>query len=148
MNKSEYMAYLASREWALLKNQVRERSGGKCERCKSENYEETHHLTYERIGNELPEDLIGLCQSCHRYLSGKLDYDPATEYQVFAFRLSQGKLEILKAYLNSIVVGYNENHPCGDFAYHLAELSPTLKGFINWIEENNLWTKPDRTNNG
>jgi len=70
-----YQAYLASREWALLKRQVRERSGGKCERCGADQ-EATHHLTYERIGEERLEDLQAVCNACHEYLSGLSDIDP------------------------------------------------------------------------
>jgi len=27
---------------------------------------EVHHLTYDRLYAELPDDLIGLCPGCHR----------------------------------------------------------------------------------
>ena len=27
---------------------------------------EVHHLSYERVGRELPEDLVALCPGCHR----------------------------------------------------------------------------------
>ncbi len=77
MDKSEYHKYLASREWALLKEQVKDRAKNKCERCKNGACEVTHHITYERIGRECLEDLLGLCQECHKYLSGKSDHDPA-----------------------------------------------------------------------
>jgi 5-methylcytosine-specific restriction endonuclease McrA len=77
MEKSEYHKYLASREWALLKEQVKQRSKGKCERCKASPHDATHHLTYERIGNEKLEDLVGVCEDCHKFLSGKSDLDPA-----------------------------------------------------------------------
>lgn len=77
MEKSEYQKYLASREWALLKEAVKKRSGGLCERCKFGFYEQTHHLTYERIGNELLGDLLGICTPCHEFLSGKHSQDPA-----------------------------------------------------------------------
>lgn len=72
----DYQRYLASREWALLREQVRERSGNKCERCGGP-YQSTHHLTYERIGHELLEDLQAVCNPCHEFLSGKRDDDPA-----------------------------------------------------------------------
>jgi hypothetical protein len=79
MNKSEYQKYLASREWALLKKQVRERCRGKCERCKTGDYESTHHLTYTRIGRELLDDLQAVCNRCHDFLSGKSDFDPTMD---------------------------------------------------------------------
>lgn len=59
MKRAEYRVYLASREWALLKEQVRARSGGRCERCPDGAHDQTHHLTYERIGRERIEDLPG-----------------------------------------------------------------------------------------
>jgi hypothetical protein len=76
VRKAEYQAYLASREWALLKEQVRKRSGGKCERCEENNYEQTHHVTYERAGHEELADLQALCEGCHLFVSGKSDDDP------------------------------------------------------------------------
>jgi hypothetical protein len=77
MTRAEYQKYLASREWAVLKRQVRERSRGKCERCHRRPHEQTHHLTYERLGAELLEDLQGLCETCHEYVSGRRHVDPA-----------------------------------------------------------------------
>lgn len=76
MKKAEYQRYLASREWALLKEQVRARSGGKCERCEENEYEQTHHLTYERVGHERLADLQALCAGCHLFISAKSDEDP------------------------------------------------------------------------
>ena len=73
----EYQRYLASREWALLKRQVRARAREVCERCHKAPMTEVHHLTYERIGHESLEDLLGVCKPCHAYLSGRSDVDPA-----------------------------------------------------------------------
>jgi hypothetical protein len=73
----DYGTYLASREWALLKRQVRERSGGWCERCRAERVSSIHHLTYERIGHERLEDLIAVGRGCHEYLSAVSEFDPA-----------------------------------------------------------------------
>lgn len=60
-----YKAYLASREWAVLKQAVRERSNGACERCSYPEVAATHHLTYERVGRESLGDLLGVCGPCH-----------------------------------------------------------------------------------
>ena len=83
MTKDERFRYYASREWAVLKEAVRERSGGKCERCLVAEHEETHHVTYERMGWELPEDLQGVCGPCHEFLSGKSAEDPAAGLVAF-----------------------------------------------------------------
>lgn len=32
---------------------------------------EVHHLTYERVGHERPEDVIGVCADCHRALHNR-----------------------------------------------------------------------------
>lgn len=75
-----YHAYLASREWALLREAVRERSGGICERCGQNPQDAVHHLTYARVGHEDLEDLQAICNPCHQYLSGTADVDPANGF--------------------------------------------------------------------
>ena len=77
----DYQVYLASREWAVRREAVRKRSGNRCERTLEDQrcvgqQESVHHLTYARIGNELLEDLLGVCNDCHKWLSGKTDVDP------------------------------------------------------------------------
>jgi hypothetical protein len=75
-DREKYRAYLCSREWALLRNAVRERCGGKCERCKVNEMECVHHLTYARKYDERLDDLAGWCNFCHEFTHGKSDYDP------------------------------------------------------------------------
>lgn len=79
LNSSEYKEYLASREWAILREKVRKRSRNKCERCKVNKQDAVHHLTYERIGRELLEDLQAICKPCHEFLSAKSESDPLEE---------------------------------------------------------------------
>ncbi len=76
MRREDREKYYASREWAVLKEAVRARSGGKCERCGIGSHEATHHLTYERLGNEELSDLMAVCEACHRFLSGLSNKDP------------------------------------------------------------------------
>lgn len=75
-SKQKYNAYLCSREWAVLKEQVRKRSGGKCERCKKNEMDACHHLTYERKYKEKLEDLQAICTPCHEFTHSKSDVDP------------------------------------------------------------------------
>ncbi len=89
MTTFDYGEYLASREWALLKEQVRLRSRGICERCQKAPYQETHHLTYGRIGHERLEDLQAVCSPCHRFVSAKSDYDPSVERVYLAGKISK-----------------------------------------------------------
>jgi hypothetical protein len=61
----EYMAYLKSPEWAAKRTAALASNGGRCQRCPSPAVV-AHHLTYERAGHELPDDLVALCAPCHR----------------------------------------------------------------------------------
>jgi hypothetical protein len=76
-DKKKYAAYLCSREWSVLKEQVRARSGGVCERCRSNPMDACHHLTYENKYNESLEDLQAICTPCHEFTHGKSGYDPS-----------------------------------------------------------------------
>ncbi len=76
--KVDYHRYMASREWALKKEEVKERARGFCERCRSAPVQNVQHLTYARLGHEVVNtDLLGLCRPCHEFASGKRDDDPA-----------------------------------------------------------------------
>lgn len=79
MQKVDYHRYMASREWALKKEAVKKRSGGYCERCKIAPMQNTHHLSYEHVGNEPLNELQGTCRPCHEYLSAKRNDDPAVQ---------------------------------------------------------------------
>lgn len=67
-HSKEYRDYLASLEWAMKRSQALLRVGGKCQRCgaTSETHVlQVHHLNYDRLGGESPEDLLVVCVPCH-----------------------------------------------------------------------------------
>jgi hypothetical protein len=72
-----YQRYLCSREWGLLKEAVKARCGGRCERCHWMPMDHVHHLTYARKYHERLDDLRALCWPCHAWLHGKTDLDLA-----------------------------------------------------------------------
>src|SRR5262245_8214677 len=72
----KYQAYLASREWGLLREAVHQRAHGTCERCYKGKGNAVHHLTYARIYCERLEDLALLCDGCHDYTHGRSHKDP------------------------------------------------------------------------
>lgn len=72
----DYQTYLASREWSLLREHVRERSRNRCEHCLNAPQQAVHHLTYERIGRERLDDLLAVCNPCHEFLSGRDSLNP------------------------------------------------------------------------
>lgn len=77
--KEKRNLYYCSREWAELREAVRERAGNRCERCKTGPMDNCHHLTYARLYNERLEDLQAICEPCHQFTHGKSDVDPAAK---------------------------------------------------------------------
>lgn len=65
-----YYEYIKSTEWYERTKEIRARRGGRCECCLMRNGSSVHHRTYERLGNELPEDLIHVCDCCHKMIHG------------------------------------------------------------------------------
>ncbi len=67
LHRKKYDKYLGTDKWKLFKIGIIEKRGAKCERCGFvNNYLDLHHKTYERLFDELPEDVELLCKTCHR----------------------------------------------------------------------------------
>jgi 5-methylcytosine-specific restriction endonuclease McrA len=64
---AKYKAYLLSPEWRVFRKQILSDRGSKCENCGFDKVIKLHihHLTYDRLYNELPEDVKILCRRCH-----------------------------------------------------------------------------------
>jgi hypothetical protein len=67
-----YPDYLQSAEWQEKRIPVMERANGKCEVCELNEATDVHHNTYDRLGEELPEDLSAVCSFCHNVLHGRI----------------------------------------------------------------------------
>lgn len=61
-----YKAHLVGPDWAAKRADCLARAGYRCEQCGLPYGLTAHHRTYERLGHELPEDLVCLCRDCHR----------------------------------------------------------------------------------
>jgi 5-methylcytosine-specific restriction endonuclease McrA len=57
--------YLTSDHWRTPAAEARKRAGNKCADCGKQRKLDVHHVTYDRLGNERPEDLVALCRACH-----------------------------------------------------------------------------------
>ena len=66
--EQRYLAYLQSDRWALQRAAALARAKYRCSTCGSVIDLEVHHLTYDRLGDELPQDLTVLCETCHTRL--------------------------------------------------------------------------------
>ena len=61
-----YDDYLKTPHWKAARQQALERAHHRCQVCNSDEQPlQVHHRTYERRGQELPQDLIVLCSICH-----------------------------------------------------------------------------------
>lgn len=64
-----YRAYLYSDHWKKFRSMALEYYGNKCMQCGTEDaIFDIHHLTYERLGEELFDDVAVLCRDCHMAL--------------------------------------------------------------------------------
>lgn len=63
----EYHLYIESDRWKMRRNLFKMKHP-KCQKCRSSDHLHVHHATYERIGNELDDDLRTLCKDCHKEL--------------------------------------------------------------------------------
>ena len=61
----QYLDYLKSSTWKARRLAALERTDYTCQLCGEHESLEVHHLTYERLGNEDPHDLIVICKSHH-----------------------------------------------------------------------------------
>jgi 5-methylcytosine-specific restriction endonuclease McrA len=62
---SSYSRYLESPEWQVRRSRILARDGFVCRQCRFHAATQVHHLTYARVGHELDEDLISVCDACH-----------------------------------------------------------------------------------
>lgn len=78
-NRAKYHDYLKSDTWKDKRDGIILRDFF-CADCKTYLSTEVHHITYERIFNELDSDLVGLCASCHGKRHGIERYNRLSEY--------------------------------------------------------------------
>lgn len=64
--KSTYDDYLLSPHWLEFKKEVLKFYGKKCSHCGDTKKLNVHHLNYDCLGKETFNDVIVLCQNCHK----------------------------------------------------------------------------------
>lgn len=60
-----YRDYLSSEHWMYIKDKYFAKHKRVCFVCKSDEKICLHHITYDRLGDEIDSDLIPLCEKCH-----------------------------------------------------------------------------------
>lgn len=67
---ANYRTYLNSAQWKTRRALLINERGSQCDNCGKVGLVQVHHLSYERLGRELPIDLQLLCLSCHKQVHG------------------------------------------------------------------------------
>jgi|694.fasta_scaffold22758_16 hypothetical protein len=74
--------YLRSEKWQELRKIILERDAHRCQSCWSRTNLQVHHISYLNLGNELQDDLVCLCSTCHEKLHLDLGYDRETTFDI------------------------------------------------------------------
>lgn len=73
LKKMPFAEYRLTPEWQCRRTQALSRAGYRCQTCGTRDTRlDVHHNTYENYGDEQPQDLMVLCESCHRLFHGRL----------------------------------------------------------------------------
>jgi 5-methylcytosine-specific restriction endonuclease McrA len=62
-----YADFLASPEWAIVRENVLLRDKGRCQICRANEATEAHHLRYDLGWNNI-SCIIAVCRDCHRHV--------------------------------------------------------------------------------
>lgn len=76
-----YRDYVASAAWANRRREEIAKAGRQCAECGGGETIplQVHHLSYKRLGAELPGDLVVLCRLCHECRHGRSQIVRAVE---------------------------------------------------------------------
>jgi hypothetical protein len=61
-----YADFLETAEWQDVRTAALEAADWRCQVCNTDHRPEVHHRTYDRLGEELLEDVTVLCRDCHQ----------------------------------------------------------------------------------
>lgn len=70
----DYEEYIKSPGWKELADHLKKEAGNRCQVCNNGGRLNVHHRSYNRLGKDGEiDDLIVLCESCHRKFHGVND---------------------------------------------------------------------------
>jgi hypothetical protein len=94
-----HLALGVTPEWMERRALAIERAGNRCQVCYSGEDLNVHHRTYERRGNEDPEDLTVLCQQCHTWFHRRMREHEGLTHITIGMGEVMAKLETPQSYL-------------------------------------------------
>lgn len=80
ISNADKLAYMITEQWKQLKLERLRIAQNKCESCGSTHNLHLHHITYERLTQELISDLVILCEECHQRQHNYYGYNRTTDY--------------------------------------------------------------------
>jgi len=107
-----YDNYLLSPEWKERRKQALDWARKACQFCNADNKPlHVHHRTYDRLGAELPADLVVLCADCHRRFHGKNEEEPVEEeYQPTLHEVIEEAARLIACTINDTSGSQLANH--------------------------------------
>jgi hypothetical protein len=67
VRRYDYAVYMRSPEWKDFRLRIIAERGSKCEKCgRTSGVIQVHHLHYRNLGCEKPQDVLVVCDACHR----------------------------------------------------------------------------------
>lgn len=70
-----YREYIQSQSWRIRRRIFIRKAGYKCKICGAKNKTlHVHHLTYRNFGDEQDDDIVVLCEDCHKEVHEVVDY--------------------------------------------------------------------------
>lgn len=103
MSSDYYNSYINSAHWRRFRKKAIAHYGRICSSCTQTDLPEchVHHLTYERLGHELLEDVAIMCPACHNRKHGRKLRDTGISHQKYFAS------EEWKALQNAVLRHYN-----------------------------------------
>lgn len=68
VHSQEYLQYLQSPSWEVLRAKVLMRDKYLCQSCLTGRATQVHHLSYANLFNEFAWELTSVCEACHARL--------------------------------------------------------------------------------
>jgi hypothetical protein len=116
--RRKYDAHIRSAKWKNIRRDLFRMRGQKCEECgKTSPTLEVHHLTYDRLGNELSRDLKIVCRQCHKEEDKKREHAVAIKRETRRFN-------------NAFNTWYERKYGCESYYAGQAE----WEEFQDWIQ--------------
>ena len=94
VKRKKYKEYINSKDWQKKSRSAKSIYDNRCRLCNREILLHGHHRTYERLGNEIPEDITPLCVECHNMFSWHYKYN--SKLNIFLPKVDMTKYDMWK----------------------------------------------------